>query len=173
MKRITLELGDEGPDGVDDRRAQWLAELPDVDTGGMAILGRARLIARAMQAPVEDVFKRYGIDRGEADLLFTLLRSGPPYRLRPTELFKSLMISSGGVTFRLNRLEKKGLISRREEATDRRSSLVELTSEGARIAQSAFEEDMRLEAEMLGSLNEDEKLVLSLLMKKLLDKIGH
>ncbi|HEU6440951.1 MAG TPA: MarR family transcriptional regulator, partial [Microvirga sp.] len=79
-------------DGIDERRAQWETELPDVDTSGMAILGRARWITLAARPTIEAVFKTHGLDSGEADVLFTLLRSGPPYRLRPTELFRSLMI---------------------------------------------------------------------------------
>src|SRR5436190_1898841 len=113
-------------DPIKARREQWRQELPDVDTIGMAILGRARLATIIARGPIEQVFERHGLDTGEFDVLATLLRSGSPYQLRPTELFKSLMISSGGLTDRLARLERAGLIKRRPSESDARSMLVEL-----------------------------------------------
>ncbi|WP_181141534.1 hypothetical protein [Ciceribacter selenitireducens] len=70
----------------------------------MATLGRARWITLKVRSAVEAVFARRDLDTGEFDVLSTLLRFGPPYRLRPTELFTQLMISSGGLTNRLMRL---------------------------------------------------------------------
>jgi len=154
-------------DGIDERRAQWETELPDVDTSGMAILGRARWITLAARPTIEAVFKTHGLDSGEADVLFTLLRSGPPYRLRPTELFRSLMISSGGLTDRLNRLTKAGLIRRVEAEGDGRSLPVELTPEGIRRATAAFREDMAIEAAMLSGLTPEEQSDLARLLRKL------
>jgi DNA-binding MarR family transcriptional regulator len=154
-------------DGIDERRAQWAAELPEVDTRGMAILGRARWITLTARPPIEAIFKAHGLDSGEADVLFSLLRSGPPYRLRPTELFRSLMISSGGLTDRLNRLTKAGLIRRASAEGDGRSLPVELTEEGIARAREAFREDMAIEAAMLDGLTEDEQVRLADLLRKL------
>jgi len=158
---------DSGQDGIDERRAQWAAELPDVDTRGMGILGRARLITLIARPPIEAIFKRHDLDSGEADVLFSLLRSGPPYRLRPTELFRTLMISSGGLTDRLNRLTRAGLIRRAAAEGDGRSLPVELTEEGLRRAREAFREDMDVEAAMLQGLTEDEQAQLAGLLRKL------
>ncbi|WP_445503700.1 MarR family winged helix-turn-helix transcriptional regulator [Microvirga sp. G4-2] len=154
-------------DGIDERQIQWAAELPDVDTRGMAILGRARWITLTARPPIEAIFKAHDLDSGEADVLFTLLRSGPPYRLRPTELFRSLMISSGGLTDRLNRLTKAGLIRRAAAEGDGRSLPVELTEEGIRRAKAAFQEDMAIEAAMLAGLTDGEQRDLARLLKKL------
>ncbi len=154
-------------DGIDERQAQWTAELPDVDTRGMAILGRARWITLTARPPIEAIFKAHGLDSGEADVLFSLLRSGPPYRLRPTELFRSLMISSGGLTDRLNRLTKAGLIRRVAAEGDGRSLPVELTEDGVRLARNAFREDMAVEAAMLEGLTKEEQVQLANLLRKL------
>ena len=97
-------------DRVGLRRRQWAVEMPGLDTSGMAILGRARVITLSARQAIEKVFDRHGLDTGDFDVLSTLLRSGPPYRLRPTELFRWLMITSGGLTARLARLEKRGLV---------------------------------------------------------------
>jgi DNA-binding MarR family transcriptional regulator len=154
-------------DRIDERRAQWAEELPSVDTVGMAILGRARWLALKVRPPIEAVFAKAGLDAGEFDVLATLLRNGPPYRLRPTELYRSLMISSGGLTNRLDRLEKAGLIRRGEPEGDGRSLPVELTREGRKRAEAAFREDMKIEAGLLSALTGEEKKSLEGLLRKL------
>lgn len=154
-------------DHIEERRQQWTQELPDVDTQGMAILGRARWITLRVRPPIEAVFAAHGLDTGEFDVLATLLRSGAPYRLRPTELFKSLMISSGGLTDRLIRLEKAGLISRPSSGSDGRSLPVQLTKLGRQRAEAAFREDMNVEAKLLSGLTDDERAVLARLLAKL------
>jgi DNA-binding MarR family transcriptional regulator len=154
-------------DRVAERRQQWAKELPGLDTSAMAVLGRARWIVHAVTPPIEDLFAQYGLDRGEFDVLSTLLRSGPPYRLRPTELYRSLMISSGGLTDRLNRLKKAGLIKRRASSRDARSMLVELTATGRERTERAFREDMALERRLLSALDNVELERLAELLAKL------
>lgn len=154
-------------DHVGARRRQWSKELPDVDTVGMAILGRARWITLKVRPPIETVFAAHGLDTGEFDVLATLLRSGPPYRLRPTELFQQLMITSGGLTPRLARLEKAGLIERPPSADDGRSLPVQLTDRGREQAEAAFRADMAVEAKLLQCLDEQEKEDLGRLLSKL------
>lgn len=154
-------------DHVERRRAQWRAELPDVDTRGMAILGRARWITLKVRPAIEAVFARHDLDTGEFDVLSTLLRSGPPYRLRPTELFTQLMISSGGLTNRLMRLERAGLIERPASDSDGRSLPVQLTALGRETAEAAFREDMAVEAGLLKGLDEAELTELARLLAKL------
>lgn len=154
-------------DHVEMRREQWRKELPDVDTIGMAILGRARLATVLARGPIERVFASYGLDTGEFDVLATLRRSGAPYQLRPTELFKSLMISSGGLTDRLVRLERAGLVRRRPSQSDARSLLVELTSKGRELAERAFRDDMAAESQLLDGLSGKEREQLAKLLTRL------
>lgn len=154
-------------DGIEARREQWRREMPEVDTTGMAILGRARHITLQVRPAIEAIFARHGVDAGEFDVLATLLRAGPPYLMRPTELFRSLMVSSGGLTSRLTRLERAGLIERRESVQDGRSLLVQLTRAGKKLAAEAFCEDMALERALVGGLNEDELASLDGLLAKL------
>ncbi|MCM5554062.1 MarR family winged helix-turn-helix transcriptional regulator [Pleomorphomonas sp. NRK KF1] len=158
---------DGAQDGVDARRAQWAAELPDLDTAGMAILGRMRWITLSLRPPIEAIFRKYGIDSGEFDVIATLRRSGPPYCLRPTELYRWLMISSGGLTARLARLEKAGLITRLPDPDDARSMLVQLTPEGADLTERAFREDMAFESKVLAALTANEQATLESLLRKL------
>jgi DNA-binding MarR family transcriptional regulator len=148
-------------------RAAWARERPDIDTEGMAILGRARRIVLASRAPIEAVFTRFDLDAGEFDVLASLRRSGAPFRLRPTELFQVLMISSGGLTDRLSRLERRGLIARIPCEEDRRSLIVELTETGRVLVEAAFEADMAVERGLLDGLSATERRDLAALLTKL------
>lgn len=154
-------------DRIDHMRGQWTRELADVDTEGMAILGRARRITRLARPPIERVFERHGLDTGEFDVIATLRRSGPPYRLRPTELYRSLMISSGGLTDRLARLAEAGLVERPADPQDGRGRLVELTAKGRAVAEAAFREDMAVEARLIGALTARQRQALAGLLRRL------
>ncbi|MGA8707212.1 MAG: MarR family transcriptional regulator [Steroidobacteraceae bacterium] len=155
-------------DRIDDRRAQWARELPGLNTVGMAVIGRARWITLKLRPPIEALFAQADLDAGEFDVLATLLRCGSPYRLRPTELYRSLMISSGGLTARLRRLQKAGLIQRGASHGDARSLLVELTKEGRRRTETVFRKDMELEARLLAGLSQTELKILDGLLRKLI-----
>jgi DNA-binding MarR family transcriptional regulator len=154
-------------DHVDRLRAQWLREMPDVDTSPMEVVGRARRITLTLRPEIEAVFTRHGLDAGEFDVIGSLRRSGPPYRLRPTELYKVLMISSGGLTDRLARLEARGLVRRVPSPEDRRSLMVELTEAGVAKAEAALTEDMAVEKARLAALTPEEQARLAALLRKL------
>lgn len=167
MSRQIVEPADAEYDHIDTRRAQWRREIPDLDTTGMAILGRLRWITLQARKPIEAVFARHNLDAGEFDVLSTLLRSGAPYRLRPTELYTQLMISSGGLTDRLARLERARLVRRIPSESDARSLLVELTELGQQLAERAFREDMAVEALLLAGMTDAECEQLASLLIKL------
>lgn len=164
---MSRQIDPEESDHVGARIAQWRREQPDIDTLGMAILGRARWITLQVRPAIEVVFAKHDLDTGEFDVLSTLLRSGPPYRLRPTELYRSLMISSGGLTDRLSRLERAGLIDRATDTQDARSKIVALTEKGRALAETVFREDMEVEAGLISDLSEEDRAHLSRLLAKL------
>jgi DNA-binding MarR family transcriptional regulator len=154
-------------DDVDRFIAQRAVESPQIDTEGMAIFGRIYRIATRIAPHMEALFARHGLERGEFDVLATLQRSGPPYRLSPTALYTSLMVSSGGLTHRLKSLEAAGLVRRIPSPEDRRSLIVELTNEGQKRTRAAFKEDMRLESSWLAGLPADQRRKLADLLREL------
>jgi len=85
---------------------QWARERPDLRTLPMALFGRLNEAAeRVMREHMNPLFAKAGLQAGEFDVLATLRRAGPPYTLSPTQLYEAMMISSGGMTDRLDRLE--------------------------------------------------------------------
>jgi DNA-binding MarR family transcriptional regulator len=157
----------QGTDHVDDLRAQWRRELPDLDTEPMAILGRIHRVASLVRPAIESVLGSHGLDRGEFDILASLRRAGPPYRLSPTELYGLLMVPSGSLTHRLGRLEAAGLVSRESSLSDGRSHLVRLTREGRSCVERAFRADMEAEKRLIASLSERHRSELADLLRKL------
>jgi DNA-binding MarR family transcriptional regulator len=158
-------------DHVDRLRALWARELPDLDTTPMSILGRIYRISNLVRPSIEATFAEFDLDRGEFDVISTIRKAGPPYRMIPTELYGLLMISSGGLTHRLDRLEKSGLVRRERSAQDKRSFEVALTDKGISLAEAAFREDMKRELGHLDGLDEGERRALEGLLRKLADSL--
>ncbi|HLH49440.1 MAG TPA: MarR family transcriptional regulator [Roseiarcus sp.] len=158
------------PDRAEIALAQWRRERPELDSFAMAVLGRlaetALVISRDRLAPL---FARFGLQPGEFDVLATLRRSGAPYALTPTALYEAAMISSGGMTNRLDRLEKEGLIERRPHPKDRRGLLVALTKKGVALIDEAVGAHVENERAIIGALTQDERAQLYLLLGKLLE----
>jgi DNA-binding MarR family transcriptional regulator len=118
----------------------------------MAVFGRVFRLSRLAGDRTEKTYAAFGIGRPEFDVLATLRRAGEPYRLSPGALAASMMLSTGGTTARLDRLEKVGLIERLPSPTDRRSVLVQLTPQGFDVVDQAVSaglaEQQRLLAHM-------------------------
>lgn len=115
----------------------------------------------------EETFGRFGLNRGEVGVLSALRVSGPD-RLSPTQLFKGLMLSSAGMTSRLDRLERRGFVRRAPDPEDRRGVLIELTDEGRAVLDEAVAANTKLERELLAGLDDRESEQLGVLLRKLL-----
>lgn len=149
--------------------AQWRRERPDLEVRPMLVLGRlseaAGLIGQGRMAPV---FARFGLQRGEFDVLATLRRTGKPFALTPTALYEATMISSGAMTNRLDRLEEAGLIRRARRPGDRRGVLVSLTDKGFELIEAAIEAHVANQQAILSGLTRKEQEALAGLLEKLL-----
>ena len=78
------------------------------------------------------------------------------------------MLSSAGITSRLDRLERRGYVKRSRSPDDRRGVLVELTDAGREVLDKAVDANTGRENEMLASLSKEEQDALAGLLKKLL-----
>jgi DNA-binding MarR family transcriptional regulator len=113
------------------------------------------------------VYREHGLEPGWHDVLATLRRSGPPYRLRPSEFTGALMLTSSGTTKRLDRLEQAGLITRAPDPDDRRGTLITLTAAGRALIDSVTEAHLANERRLLGGLSDAERSRLADLLRKL------
>lgn len=116
----------------------------------------------------EETFDRFGLNRGEVGVLSALRFARPRQQLSPTRLFKGLMLSSAGITSRLDRLEQRGYVKRKPDPADRRGVLVELTAAGRDVLDRAVDANSGREKALLKTLTKQEQRMLAALLKKLL-----
>ena len=105
---------------------------------------------------------------GWFDLLAALRRAGEPHELNPGQLMEATMLSSGGMTKRLDRLEQAGLVTRLPDPNDRRGTLVRLTTLGRRRIDAALPVHVSNEEQILSTLSPRQRDTLDRLLRKLL-----
>jgi DNA-binding MarR family transcriptional regulator len=159
-------------DQVDAILNQWSQERPDLNPSPMGVIGRISRASRYIEQFLQKNFARFGLNGGEFDVLATLRRNGAPYQLTPTALFKSMMLSSGAMTNRLDRLEKAEYIERKPDPNDRRGALVTLTDRGLELIDLAVAAHITHEQQLLSSLTSEEQKLLADLLRKLLLSFG-
>lgn len=152
---VTPEPGG-GMDHVDHMIQQWAEQRPDLNMIGLHIIGRISRLARHFERQIETSLAEYGLNGAGFYVLASLRRSGPPYRLSPTQLYNSLLVSSGTMTHRLDRLEAAGLIRRVPDPADGRGSLVALTGRGRHLIDRAMDGHTSNEIAMLSGLGTDD-----------------
>lgn len=155
-------------DAVDVILAQWRRERPEIDPSPMVPIGRLKRVAALVQRRLEANFARFDLTTAEFDILATLRRSGPPYRLTPTELYSTMMVTSGTMTHRLQKLQARGLIARSAADADGRSVPVELTEAGHALVDRVLEPHLQTERAILAHLSTDEVSALNHLLSKLM-----
>jgi DNA-binding MarR family transcriptional regulator len=155
-------------DHVDDLTEQWARERPELDTSALRLSARIirleRFLARRIQSDLDAV----GLNDGEVNVLASLRRAGPPYELTPTELYRGLLLSSGAMTNRLDRLEDAGLVRRIPDADDRRRTRVALTEQGRQTIDEAMDAHIRGLDGLLGFLSDEDRDELESLLRHVL-----
>jgi len=146
----------------------WEETRPDLAVGALQVTARLSRIGPLLARRQEEVFDRFGLSRGEVGALSALRISGAPYRLSPTRLAKGLMLSSAGITSRIDRLERRGLVRRLDDPEDRRGVIIELTDEGQRVVDEAVAALAISDRQLLDRLDPQEVDQLEGLLRKVL-----
>ncbi len=155
-------------DRVDRILAQWHRERPDLDVSAMGLLGRLSRLSTHIGREIEKTFSERGLSSSSFDVLATLRRSGPPYRLSPGDLLATTMVSSGTMTNRIDQLEKAGLVERLDNPEDRRGVIIALTEEGLRRVDEAATAHVANQHRVVSDLSPEEKEKLDALLRKYL-----
>ena len=154
---ISQNISSDATDEVDRIILAWQIERPDLDVSPMEVYSRVARLARHLDLARKEAFNTQGMEPWEFDVLSVLRRAAAPYSLTPGTLLQELLVSSGTMTNRIDRLEKKGLVKRTPSPHDRRAVLVTLTDEGVRRVDSALKELLQRESELVAPLSEDER----------------
>lgn len=156
------------PDSIDHFLRQWRKARPDLDPDGLGVFGRVRRISGHFMRRTERLLTDLGLGWEAFSVIVTLRRSGPPFALRPTDLLRESLLSSGAITNRIDRVERLGFVRRMADPHDRRAIVVKLTPAGRALADRAIKAHFEAMAAMLSALTTKERRDLAQLLGKLL-----
>lgn len=152
-------------DAVDRIVEQWARERPGLDTSSVAVIGRVSRISQLLDRSMADTFAQHGLQPGWYDVLAALRRSGGTCELAPTTLVETMMLTSGAVTKRIDRLEQLGYVERREDPDDGRGVRVRLTRAGRRVLDAATLDHLANQRRLLAGLSERQQADLVRLLR--------
>ncbi len=158
-------------DHVDDLTRQWARERPELDLDVVAITARVLRLQRFFDQAVQRAIAHTGLTKGELNVLAALRRAGAPFELTPTELYRGLLVSSGAMTNRLDRLEEAGLVDRTPDQDDRRRIRVSLTERGRELIDEAMDAHNATLGATLACLDEHERAQLEHLLRRILSEL--
>lgn len=154
-------------DHVDKIQAQWKQELPEVDLAAQSVIARIHRLAQHLTEEITAVYKQYGLTEGEFDILCAIRREGEPFEIRPADIAKTTMVTTGGTSKRLDKLEQAGLVERVPNNTgDGRSKLVRLTPEGKARIEEAFIAHLENERRLIEDLGVEDRDTMERLLKQ-------
>jgi DNA-binding MarR family transcriptional regulator len=166
-------LGEPGlRDVVDRLLTQWQTARPDLDSSPLEVVGRVIVLAQHLERSVEAALEKHNLSLGQFDILATLRRHGKKGGLTPTQLLESVVLSSGGMTARLDALADAGYIARKPNPDDRRMVVIELTSKGRRAIDNATRTRLKEAKESLPPLNPTEMTTLTGLLRRWLAQVA-
>lgn len=155
-------------DSIESLLAEWQRERPDLDPWPFAIFGRIWRLSANLLGDAEKWLAPVGLTFESFSLIVTLRRSGPPYELNPTALYRESLLSSGAITNRIDRVEAQGMVRRLPDPNDRRGTIVQLTAKGRTVADRAIKLHFEALAEELSGIDRAERDQLAALLSKLL-----
>lgn len=152
-------------DHVDRILAQWNTERPDLDVRSMGLIGRVKRLNLILVREMEKTWARYGLNAASFDVLATLRRSGPPFRLSPGDLIASTMVTSGTMTNRIDQLQKAEFVERVQNPEDGRGFFISLTKKGFDVIDKAVTDHVATQQMLVSGLPQDQQDELDLLLK--------
>ncbi|MEJ3655558.1 MarR family winged helix-turn-helix transcriptional regulator [Actinomycetes bacterium KLBMP 9759] len=160
-------------DPVDRIVAQWGRERPEMPLDSIGVVARLLRIAKLIGDERRRILAALGIDGATLDLIATLRRNGPPYRMTPSELAADILVSGPAITQRVARASALGLVGCERTPSGRRTNYVTLTPEGHRTIEHNIEQLIRHERTLLAGLTDPEHQQLEDLLRKLLADLTH
>lgn len=160
-------LGTDGPaalwenDRVGSGMRRWRREFPDIDCSGKAVVGRLLHLHEVFLTAVDRTLAKHRLKYPAYAVLATLRVEGAPFRMSPKALLDTLILTSGGLSNLLRRLEKAGHIRRMADEIDGRGVIVELTEQGRRIVEPAMHDHAETERRLVAMLSDEEQRVVA------------
>ena len=154
-------------DFVDSLEEEWLREVPDLHTAGLAGVARLVRMSYYIARRVDSNLARFGLTRGEFEVLAVLTRN-PDAKITPKDIHAKILITSGGLSNRIRKLEEKGLIVRMPDQSDGRGVVLKVTEKGRELTLKAVTSHVEVECQLVEGLSAQDREALSGLLKKLI-----
>jgi len=148
--------------------ADWARERPDLDFSPVGVITRLARVRSYIDTALLQVFRDFGLTAADFRVIVTLRRVGPPYELPQARLMSQLALTSGTISLRVDRLAKRGIVTREADPGDKRGQRVRLTADGLRLFDKITPVHLANEERLLSSLTHDERDTLARLLGKLL-----
>jgi DNA-binding MarR family transcriptional regulator len=155
-------------DRVDQLLEQWEDERPDLDPSPLGIVSRILRLEKHVTRTAKEALSPYRLELWGFDVLAALRRQGAPFSLSPTELRRAVILTSGAMTNRIDRLEERGWVERHADPADRRALQVRLTEDGQRLIDQAIEARLADATRLVARLTPHEQETVAGLLRKLL-----
>lgn len=146
---------------------QWKDERPDLDASPMLVVGRTLRLAAEWDRALRGPFAEAGLGNGDFDVLAALRRAGKPYALSAGELSRTVLVTTGAITKRVDRLEESGWVTRSVAEEDSRGRRITLTRAGLRLTDALMEVHLANQRKLIEGLSEQERSELAGLLAKL------
>ncbi|WP_460545427.1 MarR family winged helix-turn-helix transcriptional regulator [Glycomyces halotolerans] len=159
-------------DAVSEMVAQWQRERPDLDPSPMLVVGRLYRVTEALDRHLRPPFAEAGLGNGDFNVLTALRRSGEPYSLTPGELSRTILVTTGAITKRVDRLEAKGLVTRSVVEEDARGRRIALTDTGRALVDDLIGKHLENQRRLIAGLGDEEQAQLAKLLGTLSATLG-
>jgi DNA-binding MarR family transcriptional regulator len=166
MKKNSVKVAAE-MDVVDRIIDGWHRQMKDFDDLPLRVFGRMTRVNRLLELNLKSFFESRGLSISDYDLLASLYRRGAPYRAKPSDIAKNSLLTSAGVTLRVDRLVEGKYAERFHDKVDRRIVQVGLTAEGLKLIKSLATVHTKRERKMVEILSVDERRTLEKAFRKL------
>ena len=158
-------------DSVDACTADIASRYSQIDPAVEGVVGRLSAINKHISRTFDETLARHGLNHGEYRLLLRLATRADDNRMTAGELGRALLLSSGAMTNRIDRLETAGLVERVRDPRDRRGVLVGLTDAGRTTIDRAVTEQAAKEIDVMRALGVKELAQLNGLLRKVLTSL--
>jgi DNA-binding MarR family transcriptional regulator len=155
-------------DHVDRMIQAWARVDPALDASPLEVAGRLLRGAAYLERAIDAALRPLGLTFGDFDVINTLRRRAEPGGTNPKTLAASALVTSGAMTFRLDRLEAAGHVERRPDPADRRAILVRLTPTGEELAAKALQAVLDADRGFLDPLDSADRATVAAALKRLL-----
>lgn len=154
------------PDAVDAIVDRWKTVRPELDVSALQVFGRLHRSFLLYREHINEVFDRFGINDAGFDVMVALRRE-PDCTLTAGDLARQTLVTTGGLTLRVRRLEEAGLVTRVRDPQDARVVFVKLTTKGQEMVDEVSDAHFNNCLRLLAGVNDEHRELLADLLARL------